>query len=714
MTGKIYKIIHNFGYDINASKEEKKAKVDEKIKMVIESGYKGLVTNVSFNNYMLDENEWEILDYIVDKAEENGLKLWFYDEKGWPSGTAGGLTLKANPEYESKAVVAIVKQVKAKEQVAIEFPYNHMKVLYAVAYTGSNLDDINFDSAENLTNELDEKGNLIYTNNSDIDKVVGMFVLRQFYEGAITSTGLFAARRSIDVSDERAINEFINNTYKKYNERYKGRYQAYFTDEPGYPGFYYIVKRANQVIDDKPDWNTPLHPPVNWGNNFAEKFKKIKGYDIIPYLPYLFGNESKQAKKVRFDYQEVLSELYEKAFFRQISDYCKSVDIIFSGHIQSEDNMKQHLLYEGDLFRQMRHMHVPGIDMLTAMPERLMNAPDEHFPPLGGAQEIINWATGPKTVSSIARLYGKKDVMSEISAHMEGGAISNERRICATLLQYALGVTVFTSYHRDIPDELKVVNEKVDIVSSRMNGGEVSLQVGLYYPLQQMWPYAIPADVEEFTPSKKEMDMVIDVTQYSFSKANRELLINQVDPEIIGWDLLKEAKFSDGKFTCGCGYYDVLVIPACAIDENLENEILNFANNDVKVIILTHPLLSRAMNVFNNVNNITILNNDQDIAKEIINNIKVPNVKVIDGGKSFVCQTKIDKETNTHKYLLVNFEEKEYYSKVEFSGADINTIEIYDVNNDRIVKTNGKNTQNGCEIEIIFKPYCSYVITAKQ
>ena len=67
--------------------------------------------------------------------------------------------------------------------------------------------------------------------------------------------------------------------------------------------------------------------------------------------------------------------------------------------------------------------------MLTAMPERLMNAPDEHFPPLGGAQEIINWATGPKTVSSIARLYGKKDVMSEISAHMEGGAISNERRI---------------------------------------------------------------------------------------------------------------------------------------------------------------------------------------------------------------------------------------------------------------------------------------------
>ena len=63
---------------------------------------------------------------------------------------------------------------------------------------------------------------------------------------------------------------------------------------------------------------------------------------------------------------------------------------------------------------------------------------------------------------------------------------------------------------------------------------------------------------------------------------------------------------------------------------------------------------------------------------------------------------------------MVNFEEKEYYSKVEFSGADINTIEIYDVNNDRIVKTNGKNTQNGCEIEIIFKPYCSYVITAKQ
>lgn len=713
MTGKIYKIIHNFGYDINASKEEKKAKVDEKIKMVIESGYKGLVTNVSFNNYMLDENEWEILDYIVDKAEENGLKLWFYDEKGWPSGTAGGLTLKANPEYESKAVVAIVKQVKAKEQVAIEFPYNHMKVLYAVAYTGSNLDDINFDSAENLTNDLDEKGNLIYTNNSDIDKVVGMFVLRQFYEGAITSTGLFAARRSIDVSDERAINEFINNTYKKYNERYKGRYQAYFTDEPGYPGFYYIVKRANQVIDDEPDWNTPLHPPVNWGNNFAEKFKKIKGYDIIPYLPYLFGNESKQAKKVRFDYQEVLSELYEKAFFRQISDYCKSVDIIFSGHIQSEDNMKQHLLYEGDLFRQMRHMHVPGIDMLTAMPERLMNAPDEHFPPLGGAQEIINWATGPKTVSSIARLYGKKDVMSEISAHMEGCAISNERRICATLLQMALGVTVFTSYHRDIPEELKVVNRIVDNVGEKIKDGDVSLQVALYYPIQQMWPYAIPADVNEFAPSKLKMDNVIDVTQYSFSKANRELLINQLDPEIIGWDLLKSANLKGGKFSCGKGYYDVLVIPACAIDENLKDEILRFANAGIKVVILTHQLLSQPMDNFIGVKNIQILSNQDDFAKEILKYVEKPNVKVVSGEHSFVCQTRINNQTKERKYLLVNFEDKEYTSEINLSDVSIENLSLYDANKDCFEKVVGKNTQNGCVINVNFMPYCALVVMAK-
>lgn len=710
---RMYKIIHNFQYEPTDSVQEKRAKVDQKLDMIIKSGYSGIVTNVGFDKYLENDSEWEMLDYIVEKCEQNGLKIWFYDEKGWPSGSAGGLTLKTHPEYETKGVVAIVKSVKAKESVKIEFPYNHLKVLYAVAYDGNSLDDFVFESAENLTDTLDQNNDLVYKNQTDKNKIVCTFILRQFYEGTTQSCGLFAARRSIDVSDDRAVKEFIRNTYEKYNSRYSGKFQAYFTDEPGYPGFYYVVKRDNQKIDDMPDWNTPLLPPVNWGNDFEIKFKNIKGYDLIPYLPYLFGNIGEKAQEVRFDFYEVLSELYEKAFFKQLADYCGKNDLIFSGHIQSEDNMKQHVLYEGDLFRQMRHMQVPGIDMLTSLPEKILNAPDEHFPPLGGAQEIINWATGPKTVSSIARLNGKKDVMSEVSAHQESGNVANEKRLGAILLQYALGVTVFTSYHRDYVEELFEVNRVLNNVYKNATDLRANMQVGLYYPLQQMWYHVIPAGVEEFTPSKSKIDNVLDVTQYSFSKCNRELIINQLDCEIIGYDFLASATIKDGKYYLSGGEYQVLVIPTCTIDQKLKEQILRFSSLGVKVVIVTHTLMEQDLSFVDGKDNIIVLSNEQDISSEVRKLIKEPFVIVKNGNSEFVCQVKGMADDKLKEYVFVNFTDKKYQSTVSLSGVTACGARLYNPHLDKNEQICALENQGGIDLTINFEPYSALIFRAK-
>ena len=50
--------------------------------------------------------EWmEDVKFCVDKARENDLELWIYDEDKWPSGCAGGLVSHVNPkEYSAKGL----------------------------------------------------------------------------------------------------------------------------------------------------------------------------------------------------------------------------------------------------------------------------------------------------------------------------------------------------------------------------------------------------------------------------------------------------------------------------------------------------------------------------------------------------------------------------------------------------------------------------------
>ncbi len=68
-------------------------------------GYGGVVSNVGFTNYLQDESEWQLFLSYMRKCKELGMDFWLYDEKGYPSGKAGGLTLKDNPEYETIGVV---------------------------------------------------------------------------------------------------------------------------------------------------------------------------------------------------------------------------------------------------------------------------------------------------------------------------------------------------------------------------------------------------------------------------------------------------------------------------------------------------------------------------------------------------------------------------------------------------------------------------------
>ncbi len=180
------------------------------------------------------------------------------------------------------------------------------------------------------------------------------------------------------------------------------------------------------------DRDIPLYPVVNWGKNVANRFASRYGYRLEDELTALFFGHGEHFCQVRHDYYQLMSDLYEQAFFAQLSDYCSQVGLNFSGHILLEDEMPLHVMFEGNFFNLLRHMHIPGIDMLQGLPE-----------------SVWNFAFTPLLVRSIAQLYGRPHVMDECSAHQQGGKVTVEETYVSLMLQLAFGADVFTSYYND-------------------------------------------------------------------------------------------------------------------------------------------------------------------------------------------------------------------------------------------------------------------------
>ncbi|MCL2743539.1 MAG: hypothetical protein FWE67_06795, partial [Planctomycetaceae bacterium] len=55
--------------------------------------------------YLRNDDEWKRFKQLVSSAKEIGLRIWIYDEDGYPSLGAGGLVLEGHPELESQALV---------------------------------------------------------------------------------------------------------------------------------------------------------------------------------------------------------------------------------------------------------------------------------------------------------------------------------------------------------------------------------------------------------------------------------------------------------------------------------------------------------------------------------------------------------------------------------------------------------------------------------
>lgn len=576
-----FKIVHGFDYPEDMPEEEIRKSVSNRLASLKAKGFGGIVTNAAHRDYLNNDHLWRVLDIVLAEAKAQDLRVWLYDEDGYPSGGAGGQTVDGDPDLEARAVVMMHAFIKPGESHTFEFPRGHEFALAAASYKvkGEDISRLDAERAYKRYDVYGKTSDLTVVNDTKDLLFAAYFVKKHVYEGTHAEHNVCECRRYIDITNHDAVRAFIKNTYEKYTARYKdefagmkrenGLIEAVFTDEPSLMGVYINAGLYPPRVHDEYDDTLPQYPMTTWGKNIDNRLLTDYGINIYDCMIYLFGVDTGAAREVRGAWYTEMSRLVEQAYFGQLSDYCYSVGLPFSGHILLEDDIRLHPMFEGNYFSLLRHMHYPGIDMLQSIPET-----------------VYDMAFTPKLVSSVALNYGREHVMSEVSAHAQGGNVTDDQMLCSQLIQYAFGVDTFTSYYSETfmePEKYNKYNRCIGAVDDNMKGKDFT-SIALYYP----YDFIAENTTTHIEGLSKDGDMakVKDACADGLMKTVKELNDNQAVYHFVSLELLEKADTSEGFIDMPLYngvFFESLLIPPCRLSAREKDVIARMRRNGVHV-----------------------------------------------------------------------------------------------------------------------------------
>jgi len=322
-------------------------------------GFGGVVTNPSYENWY-DGYTQNAKDFknILSELDERGLSYWIYDEKGYPSGYAGGETLVGHPELEAKGFY--MRRMVAYEPRHVKFHLDDEsdKIVWAAKYDldtpGMHESFLKYEtmspvqfSEDFVETDLTEK------------QAFFVFCVKPAYEGSHCTHNVSSYSRYVNIMDPRAIKRFIELMLepiaKGAPDAFK-RAQGVFTDEP-----------SLQVGYARPyeSWPYALAPYVD---GIFDEYQKEYGDSIYPYLPLLFEGRT-DAYPVRVNFYRLVGKLIARAYSGQLSAWCRKHGGRFSGHYLGEESMVSHVKDYGSNIEVIGQADYPGLDMLSCFPE---------------------------------------------------------------------------------------------------------------------------------------------------------------------------------------------------------------------------------------------------------------------------------------------------------------------------------------------------------
>ena len=419
----------------------------------------------------LTEEFAELMREYARTAEELDMKVWLYDDGGWPSGSACGRIVKENPGLAAESIGCVRMEPADTE---IKPP---RQCLLAVLHHPDG-------STENFT----RPGNVFL---EDLRKKNPSRALTCYHvrkrEPSDETYGAFPDLYP-DLLNPGTANKFIelcHEFYKKHLPEHFGRtIPLIFLDESGV-----------------------ITPP--WTDGLAESFRETYGYDIIEKLPHIFTAGDAEGMQVRIDYFDWWSRRLCGAFLAPLAEWCRKSGIMFAGHFGGDDETIGSRVHGyGHILRALRTLDIPGVDAIwrQIFPGKKQNVTINI--PGNKPYDMAVCANHhfPKFASSVMRQRGLKwSVTESFAVYGEGLTLAQMRWIIH--FQYVRGINLTTMggtqyrakgfdrvrqrpiFSPDNPswDYMPLFHGYVARLSYLLSLGVPVVSTAVYFPVRDVW-----------------------------------------------------------------------------------------------------------------------------------------------------------------------------------------------------------------------------------
>lgn len=461
----------------------------------------------------LSPEHMDQVKFTVQEAAKRDMRLWIQDESDYPSGFAGGNISRQYPQLGMQGIVADIRvHVVPGQTLTMPAPPDTLGIFATKTSTDQQvLGVVNIPVPANgqlkwtvpnegsTPNEPRLTWEVVFVRHIYVSSPTRNFNRE---DGTRAKDALYSL---IDYLDPEATRAFLKITHETYRQAVGDQFGKIVL------GFF----------GDEPDYSSS----IPWTPKLLEEFQARKGYDLKPYIPTFFVGrgvaETEETRRVRADYSDVWSGIFQHTFFGEQAEWCKKYNVEYLVHLNHEETMVALERSEGDYFRDNREVEVPGIDNLSQLVPNAVHTPD-------GTWNINN--NFPKLASSAAHLFGRPQVWAE-----EGGGpgIDGKYQLDFQLARGVNALEIRVPVLRGggdpstpapaafaVPPQSAMVAWYANRGGYLMAIGRPAAQVGLYHPGNSIWMGDSEAD-------------------RSTTKLGWQLLEHQVD-----WDYFDEQSLS--------------------------------------------------------------------------------------------------------------------------------------------------------------------------
>lgn len=510
-----------------------KTELCRQIDIFKQMGYGGFHMHVrtGLDTEYLSDEYMDIIKCCVNKAKDEKMLAWLYDEDRWPSGAAGGLVTK-DEEY------------RARYLLFTSVPYTNTpgEVSQDASSRGGRTENgkllAEFDVVLSPDGFLES-----YRQIQPGEKAQG----RKWY-AYLEVSGIspwYNNQSYVNTLDKKAIERFVGITHERYKECISGEFgetvPAIFTDEPQF-----TRKGVMQNSAARQDVVLP------WTDDLEETYRKAYNDTLTEHIPELFWEKRDGVSVTRYRYHDHISERFSEAFADTVGAWCRKNKLMLTGHMMEEPTLRSQTAALGEAMRSYRGFDLPGIDMLCAWFE----------------------LTTAKQAQSASHQFGREGVLSELYG-VTGWSFDFRGHKLHGDWQAALGVTVRVPHlswvsmageaKRDYPaslsyqspwyTEYKYVEDHFARVNTAMTRGKPIVKVGVIHPVESFWLHWGPNDKTAIY--REQLDS-------NFQNLTDWLLKGSIDFDFISESLFPQLCPKGGApLKVGEMEYDAVIVPSC-------------------------------------------------------------------------------------------------------------------------------------------------------